>query len=128
MILLGICAGDSILLGGNYVSSTGTYLDTIVVNGSCDTLLSSFLFINSISSDTLIITACDEFITGTSDTLTTSGMYTYTLANVNGRDSIITYDLTINQSSVSTLNDTTVGHTHLLQEISTQLLVSIQIR
>ena len=69
---IGICAGDSIILGGNYVSSTGTYIDTIVVNGSCDTLLSSFLLINSISSDTLIITACDEFITGTSDTLTTS--------------------------------------------------------
>ena len=106
---VGICTGDSILLGGNYVSSSGIYLDTIVVNGSCDTVLSSYLFIHSVISDTLIITACNEFITGTNDTLTTSGIYTDTLTNVYGCDSIITYDLTINQYSISTLNDTSCG-------------------
>ena len=103
---LSICAGDSILLGGSYVFTTGNYVDTISVTGSCDSILNTNLTVYPVSIDTITLTVCEEFITSSNDTIINSGIYHDTLSSVNGCDSIIVYDLTINQQSVVAISDT----------------------
>ena len=105
---LSICAGDSIFLGGAYVYITGDYVDTISVLGSCDSIVNTNLTVYPVSIDTVTITACEEFITSTNDTLISSGIYHDTLSSVHGCDSVIIYDLTINQQSVVSISESPV--------------------
>ena len=45
-----ICQGDSLLIGGNYRTSEGTYQDTIAGSGNVDTILVSSLFVHDTTS------------------------------------------------------------------------------
>jgi len=103
----------------NYDSSWhAIYNDTITVNpmltttyyikgvgycvndGSMDSITISVL---PLPSSTQSITTCNSYFFN-NQTLTTTGSYYDTLQNINGCDSIITLNLTVNQTSMSTAN------------------------
>ena len=95
-----ICYGDSALLGGLYQTVSGSYSDTIVggASNTCDSIVVTGLTVLTKSvGDTLPLIACDSTVwRGT--TYTVSGIYTDTIQSTSGCDSVITLDLTINES------------------------------
>lgn len=97
--------GDYTSPSGNYTWTTnGTYLDTIP-NTSCgDSLMTINLTINQHSFDTITTTSCDSYLSPSGNyNWTTSGMYYDTIANATGCDSLLTINLTINNSTYDTM-------------------------
>ena len=87
---LTICFEDSVLIGGNYQTITGNYVDTLTSNAGCDSVLTTYLTVSpSLGSlDTMIICSLDSvFLSGNFQS--TSGSYIDTLSSINGCDSIV---------------------------------------
>ena len=87
---LTICYEDSALLGGNYQTITGNYVDTLTSNAGCDSVLTTYLTVSpSLGSlDTMIICSLDSvFLSGNYQS--TSGSYIDTISSINGCDSIV---------------------------------------
>lgn len=96
-----ICQGDSILLGGLYQKISGTYYDTLQAVTSCDSIISTTLVVNStfaISHNDTICQGDSILLEGSYQTL--NGTYYDTLQTVNGCDSILSTDLTINSTYI----------------------------
>lgn len=90
---------------GNYTwSSTGIYQDTILNSTGCDSIITINLSIYQASSSTQNITSC-EFYTSPSGNYTwlSSGNYKDTIPNVHGCDSVITFNLNIQDNNISLL-------------------------
>ncbi|KJS04025.1 MAG: hypothetical protein VR77_12765, partial [Flavobacteriales bacterium BRH_c54] len=93
--------------GNTYSSNNNTAIHTLVggsVNG-CDSIVTLNLTINNNSNGTDIVSACDSYTWIDNVTYTSSNntaTHTLTGANVNGCDSIVTLNLTINNSSAGT--------------------------
>ncbi|NVK64804.1 MAG: T9SS type A sorting domain-containing protein [Flavobacteriales bacterium] len=94
---------------GNYVwTSSGTYLDTIPNAVGCDSIITVNVTISTATTSSVDITACDAYFwSATNTTYTTGGSYTTTIPNSIGCDSIITLNLTINDSYLNTTTITT---------------------
>ena len=87
----------------NYLAS-GIYKDTIINSLGCDSIITLNLTINNSSSSILSITACNRFTwTQNSVNYLASGIYKDTIINSLGCDSIITLNLTINNSPTITV-------------------------
>ncbi len=89
-----ICQGDSILLGGAYQTTPGTYNDTIFGGNvyGCDSIITTNLTVNNSSTTTQTFVKCEGFsVTAGTNTYTTTGIYTDIINNC---DTLIT-DLTI---------------------------------
>ncbi len=106
-----ICQGDSILLGGAYQTTAGTYQDTIL-NGAangCDSIVVTTLTVNPVPVNNTTATICegDSILLG-GTYQTTAGTYQDTIPNgaANGCDSIVVTTLTINPV---VLNNTTAS-------------------
>jgi photosystem II stability/assembly factor-like uncharacterized protein len=83
--------------------SSGTYTDTLTSSASCDSIVIYDFQLNNPSSSSLSITNCNNYTWSTSGvTYNTSGTYQATLTNAAGCDSIVTLNLTINNSSSAT--------------------------
>jgi hypothetical protein len=92
---------------GKIWTSSGTYLDTVLNSYGCDSVLTINLTLNTSSADTQNVVACNSYNwSATGLTYLNSGSYSTTLTNAGGCDSLVTLNLTINSSSVSTLNVT----------------------
>ena len=92
-----ICDGDSLLLGGAYQTTDGTYYDTLPTVNGCDSILATTLTVNQTYNFSLSDNICDgdsSFIGGAWQT--TSGIYYDTYAAINGCDSIFATTLTVN--------------------------------
>ena len=91
-----ICDGDSIVVGNNTYTTTGTYIDIFIGQDSCDSVVITDLTVFPISYVTLNIAICngDSFAIG-NNVYTTPGTHTDTLINMNGCDSIVTTNLSI---------------------------------
>ncbi|BDS12132.1 LamG-like jellyroll fold domain-containing protein [Aureispira anguillae] len=94
---LTICQGDSVLLGGAYQTTAGTYTDHLQTNSGCDSIISTVLTVLPSYSSTTNMDICQ----GDSVLLygvyqTTTGTYSDSLQTVNGCDSIISTVLTVN--------------------------------
>ena len=101
----GVTNGD----GNVYTSSTNTPIFTIQTVNGCDSVITLDLTINNSSSSTHVVTECDTYTWGDGVTNGDGNVYTsstntptFTVQTVNGCDSVITLDLTINNSSSST--------------------------
>lgn len=102
---ISICSGDSVLVGGNYYSTTGIYTDTFTTNSACDSIITTQLMVGQNATyNQQVICEGDLFQVGTS-TYNTSGVYIDTI-NFGSCDSIITTDLSVLNSYQDTLNYT----------------------
>lgn len=95
-----ICDGDSLLINGNYEFNPGSYSNLLVTNVGCDSILETVLIINpvdQISIDTTIIMG-DSILIGNNFESST-GIYSDSLINSFGCDSVITTNLTVEVNS-----------------------------
>ena len=90
----------------DYLAS-GIYKDTITNSAGCDSIITLNLTINNSSTSSLSIISCDSYTwVQNSVNYLTSGIYKDTITNSAGCDSVITLNLTINNSSTSILSIT----------------------
>ena len=83
-------------------TESGVYNDTLVNAGGCDSVLTINLTILDVSESFITENACDSYISPSClYEWTETGIYTDTLINDLGCDSIITIDLTVNYFSMS---------------------------
>ncbi|MBT3647446.1 MAG: T9SS type A sorting domain-containing protein [Flavobacteriales bacterium] len=86
---------------GNHVwTQAGTYTDTIQSVMACDSILTITLAFNTSTASSIVESVCESYTSPSgSYTWTVSGIYTDTLVNAAGCDSILTVDLSVNNSS-----------------------------
>jgi len=102
-----ICPGSSVVLGGIARSTAGSYYDTLINSIGCDSILTSVLHIQPISTHSRNLTICP----GGSIVLgglprTAAGTYYDTLTNYLGCDSILSSILTLSPYSTGRRNVT----------------------
>ena len=91
-------------------NSSGIYTEVLTNENGCDSTVTLALTINSSYSNTDTIVSCDSYTWGVNNTAyTSSGIYTDTFMSSTGCDSILTLDLTINNSSSSEVQQSACG-------------------
>ncbi len=88
---------------------TGLANGTVTITYTEDNGCSATQVVNVIptTSNTIVVTACNSYTSPSSNyTWTTSGIYQDTLTNANGCDSVLTIDLTINNSNSNSISVT----------------------
>ncbi len=105
---LSVCYGDSIMVGSNTYNMSGMYMDTLTNAMGCDSIITTNLTVDTLiwASQSPTICAGDSYTVG-ANTYTASGMYSDTLAAMNGCDSIVTTNLSVTPS-VSTSQSFTI--------------------
>ena len=86
---------------GNHVwTSSNTYMDTITNTANCDSIITINLTVFNSTTSTMTVTACDSFTSPSGNYIwTSSNTYLDTIPNASNCDSIITINLTVNNSS-----------------------------
>lgn len=116
-----ICNGQSITVGSNTHSTSGTFIDTLTSANGCDSVVTTNLTVNPNSSFSQSDTICQgQSISVGSSTHSTNGTFKDTLTAANGCDSIVTTNLTVN----SLPNITITGNTSICDSGSTTLTAS----
>lgn len=101
------CTSYTWPVNGSTYSSTGTYTAVIPNSAGCDSTITLDLTILDPTSATQTAAACGSYTWAEDgNTYTASGVYTTTLVNAAGCDSLITLDLTINAPTTSTTTET----------------------
>jgi gliding motility-associated-like protein len=94
-----ICQGESINIEGNSFSSAGTYFINITSASGCDSIITLNLVVNASTSSLSQVSICEgSSYTFNGNVYTQTGIYTSTLINSAGCDSIATLELTVNGS------------------------------
>ncbi len=90
---------------GNFIwTSSGIYSDTLVNAAGCDSVIYVNLNINFPVTSQVLVHQCSSYQSPSGNyTWTVSGTYYDTLSTVQGCDSILMIDLTINQTAVSSI-------------------------
>ena len=92
-----ICEGSVYTENGFNVSEAGTYTQNLQTIDGCDSIVTLTLSINPVANTTLSVTICDgTTYTENGFNVSEAGTYTQNLQTVNGCDSIVTLNLTIN--------------------------------
>ncbi|MDF3026907.1 MAG: hypothetical protein K0S23_1214 [Fluviicola sp.] len=106
---LAVIACDSYTWAQNnttYITS-GAYTATIPNAAGCDSVITLNLTINNRTFASVSATACNSYTWAQNGTVyNTSGSYNDTITNAAGCDSVVTLNLTINQPTTATLNQT----------------------
>lgn len=101
-----ICGGSTYPFNGRNLSSTGSYMDTLINYLGCDSLLTLHLLVNPSSSTINDVSICNgDFYFFNGLNLNTAGTYLDTFTNLLGCDSIITLHLIIDPSSNGTISE-----------------------
>ncbi len=92
-----ICEGETYTVGTSTYTTSGIYTDVLPTVAGCDSTINLTLTVNPVYDQDIVEVICegDSIVVGTS-TYTTTGMYTDVLTTVNGCDSIVNLDLTVN--------------------------------
>jgi hypothetical protein len=90
-------------------TASGIYTDTLQTIGSCDSIVTLNLTINSEYSKIDTITECAYFYNWQGTTYTSSGTFTTNVPTSSGCDSLLTLNLTLNHNSYSTFNVSECG-------------------
>ncbi len=86
--------------GNTYTANNNTATHTLTNANGCDSIITLNLTINNSNTGTDILSACNSYIWIDGNTYTTNNnSATYTLTNTKGCDSIVTLNLTINNSN-----------------------------
>lgn len=100
-----ICQGESITIGPDTYSSTGMFSTTIPSSLGCDSTINLDLTVNPTYSNNITIVECDNYVSPSGMyTWTSTGIYNDTLSTVNGCDSVLVIDLTINDTNLVIFN------------------------
>jgi len=100
-----ICSQYTSPSGKHTWTSSGTYLDTLTNIGGCDSIITIDLTINSNSSSMINAIACNRYFSPSGNHVwINSGTYQDIIPNDKGCDSIITINLTINNTTLATIN------------------------
>ncbi|MEX1003122.1 MAG: T9SS type A sorting domain-containing protein [Crocinitomicaceae bacterium] len=109
-ISLSICNGDSYSFGGNVLTNTGIYKDTLTSVNGCDSVVTLNLLINNPLTGVDTQTACESFTWTNGNTYTANTtLATDTLTSVNGCDSVVTLYLIVNYADATTDTQTACG-------------------
>mgnify|MGYP002858925802 CR=1 FL=1 len=85
---------------GMVYTASGSYLDTIQNTAGCDSVITINLTINTATTSQMAVSTCDASYTAPSGAVyTSSGVYTDTIANSLGCDSLITINITFNSAT-----------------------------
>ncbi len=101
-----ICQGDSYSFFSQTLTTIGDYSELLTTINGCDSLINLHLDVLNTSSSSITVSACEQYTWAENgQTYVTGGVYTDTLQNAVGCDSIITLNLTINNptSSIQTV-------------------------
>ena len=92
-----ICDNDSLLWRGDYYKNAGTYYDSLITINSCDSVYVLDLFVNPafFSSETYTICSNDSLLWH-DNYYNETGFYYDSLSSIDGCDSVIMLDLTVN--------------------------------
>jgi gliding motility-associated-like protein len=102
-----ICQGNSYSFGGNALVSSGTYTNNLVAIGGCDSIVSLFLTVLPIETSSLNSSICQgQSYLFDGQSYNISGSYSQILTTINGCDSIVTLNLTVNPILTGVLNAT----------------------
>ncbi|MCA6364692.1 MAG: T9SS type A sorting domain-containing protein [Bacteroidetes bacterium] len=96
--------------GGMSYTASGMYMDTIPNAAGCDSVITINLTVNQPSAATVTASTCTGSYTAPSGAIyTSSGMYMDTIPNAAGCDSVITLNLTIGNTTTSTITASACG-------------------
>ena len=99
-----ICMGDSLLLGGNYQTTSGIYIDSLVNSFGCDSIIQSFLYLYSNDYSSINTSICEGDSIKLGGTFhSTNGLYYDTLQNILGCDSILLTNLSVIPTKIGNL-------------------------
>ncbi len=96
---LNICEGDSALIFGNYIDSSGVYYDTIQTVSGCDSVLQQLLFVNQgflIQMPSMAICEGDSLLIFGVYRKAAGLYYDSLLTTASGCDSVLVKQLTVN--------------------------------
>ena len=102
-----ICDGEIYVINGNSYDSSGTYIDTMFTSYGCDSIITTNLNVLTVSSSSSTnnqIICLGDTLNLHSNQYYQAGTYIDTLLNVNGCDSIVTTNLSIQTASYNTYN------------------------
>ncbi len=102
-----ICDGEVYVINGNSYDSSGTYIDTLFTSYGCDSIITTNLNVLTVSSSSSTnnqIICLGDTLNLYSNQYYQAGTYIDTLLNVNGCDSIVTTNLSIQTASYNTYN------------------------
>ena len=107
--------------GGQIVTTSGIYLDTLQSNLSCDSVIETNLQVNPTYFTQVFDTICDNgtFTTTGGQVVTTTGVYLDTLQSHLSCDSVIETNLQVNPIYFTLINDTICSGDSLLLPDST---------
>lgn len=89
--------------GVTYTADNNTAMFTLQTAAGCDSVVTLDLTILNSTSSTEVVSSCDSYVWAVDGmTYSATGMYTATIPNAAGCDSIITLDLTVNAATSST--------------------------
>src|SRR5690554_423799 len=98
-----VCGSYTWSANNQTYTSSGVYTETLATVEGCDSVVTLDLTINNQAVSTTVTEVCGSYTwSANSQTYTSSGVYTETLATVEGCDSVVTLDLTISGQAVST--------------------------
>lgn len=97
-----ICYGDSALIMGAYQHTSGVFTDSLTTVNGCDSIIETTLTVFAPSGSTDVISSCTPYtwIDGVIYS-SSNNSATYTFSNMNGCDSIVTLNLTIQSVNTS---------------------------
>ena len=92
-----ICSNETYDFNGRVLSTSGAYTDTLQTINGCDSIVTLTLTVNPVASTTLSAAICEgSSYTENGFNVSEAGTYTQTLQTVNGCDSVVTLNLTVN--------------------------------
>ena len=99
-----ICEGSAYTENGFNVSETGTYTQNLQTVNGCDSIVTLNLTVNTVESTNLTAAICEgSAYTENGFNVSEAGTYTQNLQTINGCDSIVTLNLTINPVADTTI-------------------------
>ena len=92
-----ICSNETYDFNGRALSTSGAYTDTLQTVNGCDSVVTLNLTINPVESTTLSASICEGSVyTENGFNVSEAGTYTQNLQTINGCDSIVTLNLSVN--------------------------------
>ena len=100
-----ICEGSSYTENGFNVSEAGTYTQNLQTVNGCDSIVTLTLTVNPVANTNLTAAICEgSAYTENGFNVSEAGTYTQNLQTVNGCDSIVTLNLSVNPIENTTLS------------------------